>query len=84
MQPATIIEQFNVAGNLLPRDLTGWELLTVNELNFERTIRRFREGIVVTNTGPSHRLANIQALQHVRELVRGVITASVRVKPDPA
>ena len=84
MEPASIIEQFDVSGNLPLGYLTGWELLPVDELDLERPVRRFREGVIVANPGPAHGLANTQSLENGRELIGRVVAASVGIKPSSA
>jgi hypothetical protein len=62
----------------------GCEHVPVVVFMFEARPQRFGAGVVPTDTGGAHRAAQPMQSTGQRQIVRGVLAAAIRVKPDPA
>lgn len=65
MQPASIVEQFDVPRNILLRRGAGRILGAIHELDLKCPVRGLREGVVETDPGPSDRPQQFQLSQRV-------------------
>src|SRR3974390_1461267 len=66
----------NVFSCFLARRVGG----PVHQLDFQRAVHGFGEGVVVAYPGASDRLAYLQPVQLLRELARGVVASAVAVE----
>src|SRR5204862_8064572 len=80
VKPCPIIAQLDVPHNVLPCFLPGRVNGTVDPLDFQGCIERFRQGIVKADPSPADGLADPEPLQDSRELSRSVIAAAVGMK----
>ena len=77
MEPALIIEQFDPPRNLSGGLVSCREIAPVDELHFHSTIRRFRQCVIIADTGTSDGTAKTESGKDVDILIRGVIAAPV-------
>src|SRR6266436_5098555 len=66
----------NILACFLPRRVDG----PVHALDLNRRVERFGQRIIEADTRPPDGLADSQAIQHARELRRGVITPAIGVE----
>src|SRR5487761_338353 len=80
MKTPLIIAELDVPGNILPGFLPRRVNRPVHPLDFQCSIERLSERIVIADTGPAYRLADPEPRESHSELARSVIAAAVRVK----
>ena len=77
VQPASIVEQFDVSRDFLLGYLTGWELFSVDEFDFQGAVRRFGECVVEAYSGSADGMAQPEVCQG-----GGVVRGGVVAAPD--
>jgi hypothetical protein len=84
MNSSVIVEQLDVARNILLCRLSGRIHHMMDPLVLQTREKRFRERIVPTLTGPPDRMAQPELDQFFPVFGRRVLRASVGVKPSSA
>ena len=84
METSSIIAKLdpprNIFASLLPGRVNG----PVHQLNLQRTVDRFGQGIVIAYSGPPYRLPYPELFQRPGEPGRRVVTSPVGIKPNTA
>jgi hypothetical protein len=75
VETSRIVEQFDVAGNIPSRVFPGRVLGPMYPLSLQRREERFRQSVVIADTGPPDRLANVEPTQNLSVLGGGVIAS---------
>ena len=84
MNSPVIVEQFDVARNILLRFLPCRVHHLVHSLVLQAREKRFREGVIPTLTGPADRMPQPELDQFFPVFGRRVLCAVVGIKPDSA
>ena len=68
VEPALIIEQFDPPGNRCSRRFAGGILGSVHELDFQCSVRRFGQRVVIATSGTPYRLTKVEFFQGTTKL----------------
>ena len=80
METSPIIAELDPPRNIFPGMLAGRVNGAVDQLDFQRTVDRFRQRIVIADSRAADGLAYPEPLQRVSELAGRVIAAAVAVE----
>src|SRR6266568_3467955 len=82
VKTSPIIAELDVARNVF-RSLPACRIDgTVDQLDLDGAVHRFRQRVIVADSGAPDRLPDIQAIEHPGVLGRGIIASAVGVKPN--
>ena len=77
MKPATIVAEFDVAYHILSRMVSGGIYGAIDPFNFRSGIKRFRERVIVTDTGSADGASNTVAGSTAGKFFGHVLSAEI-------